>query len=116
MKMSDAFPSRYLRPADLQGNQVTLAMLKVEMEKVGDDDLPILYFENKSKGMVLNKTNANTIALAFGDDTENWQGGEIILFETIVDFQGKSMPAIRCRIPPRKPKPKAPEIEDDIPF
>ncbi len=116
MNISSAFPSKYIRPADLQGKPVTVAMSYVTTETVGDGERPVLYFLGKEKGLVLNKTNANTIALAFGDDTENWQGGELILFETMVDFQGKTMPAIRCRIPPRKQTPKAPEVDEDIPF
>jgi hypothetical protein len=116
MNISSAFPSKYIRPADLQGKPVTVVMSHVTKETLGDDERPVLYFQGKEKGLVLNKTNANTLALAFGDDAENWQGGEIILFETIVDFQGKSMAAIRCQIPPRKPQPKAAEIVEDIPF
>jgi hypothetical protein len=54
------------------------------MEMIGDDERPILYFGGKEKGLALNKTNANTIANVFGDDTEDWRGGEIVLFETTV--------------------------------
>ena len=115
MKISAAFPSKYLKAADLQGKQVTATISYVTMETIGDEERPILYFNGKEKGLVLNKTNANTIANTFGDDTEDWRGAEIVLFETAVDFQGKSMPAIRCRVPPRKPEPKT-EIDDDIPF
>jgi hypothetical protein len=115
MRISSAFPSKYLKAADLHGKQATVVISHVTMETIGDDERPILYFSGKEKGLVLNKTNANTIANVFGDDTEDWRGGEIILFDTIVDFQGKSMPAIRCRVPPRKPEPKT-EIDDDIPF
>jgi hypothetical protein len=116
MRISSAFPSKYVKAADLQGKQATVVISHVTMEMIGDDERPILYFGGKEKGLVLNKTNANTIANVFGDDTEDWRGGEIVLFETTVDFQGKSMPAIRCRVPPRKPEPKTPETDDEIPF
>jgi hypothetical protein len=116
VKISSAFPSKYLRAADLQGKQATVVISHATMETIGDDELPVLYFSGKEKGLVLNKTNANTIANVFGDDTEDWRGGEIVLFETTVDFQGKTMPTIRCRVPPRKPEPKTPEIDDEIPF
>jgi hypothetical protein len=45
-----------------------------------------------------------------------WRGGEIVLFETMVDFQGKTMAAIRCRVPARKPEPEGGELDDEIPF
>jgi hypothetical protein len=116
MRISAAFPSKYLKASDLQGRQVTVVMSHVTMETIGDDERPVLYFKGKDKGLALNKTNANTIADAFGDDTQDWRDGEILLFETSVEFQGKMTPGIRCRVPPRKPEPKSPEIGDEIPF
>jgi hypothetical protein len=117
MRISAAFPSKYLKAADLQAKQVTVVMSHVTMETIGDDERPVLYFKGKDKGLVVNKTNANTIAEAFGDDTQDWRDGEIVLFEASVEFQGKMMPGIRCRVPPRKPEPKPTEMDDDdIPF
>ena len=48
-----------------------------------------MYFEGKPKGLVLNKTNANTISDAYGDETEHWEGKEIVLYEAEVEqYQG----------------------------
>lgn len=102
MKISDAFPSKYLKADDLGGREARVIMDTVTYEKLGDDDKPILYFKGKEKGVVLNKTNANTISIAYGDDTDDWAGEEIILFSVMVDFQGKVGPAIRCRAPNAK--------------
>lgn len=103
MKMSEAFPSKYLKAADLQGKQARVVMDRVDEEQVGnnpnEDPKPILYFVGKEKGMVLNKTNAGNIADTYGDDSEDWHGEEIILFEAMVDFQGRTVPAIRVRVP-----------------
>jgi hypothetical protein len=57
----------------------------------------------KTKGLVLNKTNSKVIATAYGDDSEAWQGKEIILFMALVDFRGDQVEAIRVRVP----KPQA---------
>lgn len=125
MRISAAFPSEYLKAADLQGKRVTVIVERVEMRTVGDDHKPVLFFEGKEKGVVLNKTNANTIATVYGDDTDDWVGGEIILYGQMVDFQGKSVEGIRCKIPPRKPArsaapaneaPPPVDIDDAIPF
>ena len=131
MRITDAFPSDYLKAADLQGREITVAMTSVKMETVGKDKdmLPVLYFQGKAKGLVLNKTNANTIAALYGDDTDNWGGGEILLYEAMVEYQGKMGPAIRVRAPRRsvgseplmtqRPGPYAGPHEppnDDIPF
>jgi arabinogalactan endo-1,4-beta-galactosidase len=116
MRISTAFPSKFLKAADLQGRQVKAVMSHVETETIGDDNRPVLYFQNKEKGLVLNKTNANSISAIYGDDTDDWRGGEIVLVEAMVDFQGKTMAAIRCRVSARKPEARAAEIDDDMPF
>ncbi len=133
MRISSAFPSKYLRAADLDGRQITVEISGIEMEDVatGEEPKPVLYFSGKSKGVVLNKTNANTIASAYGDESDEWIGQQVMLFSAHVDFQGRSVEAIRMKIPPRKPQPKpaaqvaaepversplASIIEDDIPF
>jgi arabinogalactan endo-1,4-beta-galactosidase len=103
MRISDAFPSNYLKASDLQGRNVTVTISHVDMETLGQDTRPVLYFKGKEKGLVLNKTNATNIAQMYGDDTEDWSGGEVILYEAMVDFQGKTTPAIRVRVPPRRP-------------
>lgn len=134
MRISSAFPSEYLKAADLQGRNAKVIIDRVEMRDVGDDHKPILFFAGKEKGLVLNKTNANNIALAYGDDTDDWQGKEVILYEAMVDFQGRSVQAIRVRAPSLKdraqqprpqlktvetenPAPRDPaKMDDDIPF
>ena len=121
MKISSAFPSEYLRASDLQGHTVTVTMSHVSMQDLNGDPKPILHFQGKDRGMVLNKTNANKIAEMFGDDTDNWSGGQIILYEAMVEFQGKTVPAIRIRLAPRagpakQPVPANDSPNDDIPF
>jgi arabinogalactan endo-1,4-beta-galactosidase len=135
VRISTAFPSEYLKAADLQGRNVRVVIDHVEMREVGDDHKPVLFFQNKDKGCVLNKTNANNIAIVYGDDTDNWQGKEVILFEAMVDFQGRSVAAIRIRAPAAKDRVKVPlrvaanqrlpaeptedptqDMGDDIPF
>lgn len=103
MRISEAFPSQYLKAADLQGHQVKVTIDHVDSEVIGTDTKPVIYFVGKERGFVLNKTNANTIAAAYGDDTTDWKGADIILMEAMVDFQGRTVPALRVRIPPRKP-------------
>jgi hypothetical protein len=135
MRISSAFPSKFLKAADLMGRNITVEIDRVEMDDVGGDDgdKPILYFKGKEKGLVLNKTNAQTISLVYGDDTDDWAGGKLLLFEAQVSFQGKNVAAIRVRIPPVKPaqqqqRQAAPppaetvvtsgtnDIDDEIPF
>lgn len=110
INVNDAFPSKYLKAADLQGRQVSVAMANVAYEKMGDDTKLVLYFAGKDKGLVLNKTNANNIAAIYGQDTDGWIGKSVVLVEALVDFQGRSVPAIRVRGPQpnSRPSPNAP--------
>jgi arabinogalactan endo-1,4-beta-galactosidase len=130
MNINDQFPSKYLKASDLQGRQVTVKMARVEQEKIGDDEKPILYFQGKERGVVLNKTNANNIAAIYGYETDDWYGKEITLVEAMVDFQGKSVPAIRMKAPrvapqrredpissgPIQTRPAPTDLDDSIPF
>ncbi len=130
MKISDIFQSDYLKAADLRDRQVTVIIDRVERHQVGKDkeDKPVLFFDGKDKGVILNKTNANTIAAVYGDESDDWKGGEVILFSAPTQNpEGKTVDGIRIKIPPRKPatarpvqqptqRESAAEIDDDIPF
>lgn len=97
------YPSTYLKAADLNGKTAKVAVRTVIVEKIGTDTKPVLYFQGKEKGMVLNKTNAFTISQAYGPDTDAWGGAAVEIFPAYVDFQGKQVEALRIRIPPRAP-------------
>lgn len=101
MNIDNAFPSNYLKAADIE-EDTTLTISDVKIEKLGDDERPIVYFEENEKGLVLNKTNASTIKGMYTSDTDNWTGKKITLFATEVDYAGKQTMAIRVRM--RAPK------------
>lgn len=107
MDIGSAFPSKYLKAADLKGKHVTVQISGLEMEDIGDKtgDKPVLYFANKSKGLVLNKTNTTTIIENLGtSETDDWMGQRITLFTTRVDFQGRRVDAIRIDQAPNRKK------------
>lgn len=132
MRVSEAYPSAYLKAADLQGRTVNVKIDRYTIEEIGDDRKPVLYFVGKEKGLVLNKTNANEIAFVYGDDMDQWLGQGIELFSMQVSFQGKMMPGLRVRVPrpqPQKPIHTAPpqthgngghamaaDLDEEIPF
>lgn len=97
MNISGAFPSDYLKAADLGGRPYRMAMGRVTLEKIGDDERPVLHFQGADKGLVLNKTNANTIASIYSEETENWFGQPIEVYPSETDYQGKRVACIRVR-------------------
>ena len=127
--------SEYLKAADLQGREASVIISKVGFEKMDGKDRAVLFFIGKSKGLMLNKTNINNIVYLYGDETNDWNGKEIILFPALVDYQGKTVEAIRVKGPQHQAAPRpqpAPQrqvggvsdnlapsghpINDDIPF
>lgn len=137
MKISDAFPSSYLKASDLNGKAVRVVIDSVTMEKLGDDQKAVLHFVGKDKGLVLNKTNTYRIIEAVGsDETNDWEGWSVTLYACKVDYQGKRVDAIRVddrpgatKRPDRQGRNAAPPppveedftdpptiTEDDIPF
>ena len=100
MKISQAFPSEYLKAADLDDQEITLRITAVKMGKVSDDGKmkPILYFEDQKQGLALNKTNATVIKKSYGEETDEWIGKDIVLYPATVEFKGDMVEAIRVRI------------------
>ena len=102
MKVSKLFPSKFIRADDLDGHEVECTIGDVRVDDVagdGSDRKPILFFEGKEKGLVMNKTNSMVIASSYGDDTDAWRGKPVVLYPTQTQFQGKLVPCIRVRIP-----------------
>ena len=101
MNINQAFPSNHVKASDLNDKDVTVTITKVIMERLGDDNKPVVYFEKSEKGQALNKTNANRIADMHGFDTDRWVGQQITIFPTECDFRGDTVSCIRVR--PHKP-------------
>ena len=101
MDINSAFPSNFLKAADLpQGQDVRVTMDTVALEQMpGDNEQrPVLRFRGKEKGLVLNRTNAETIAHAFGPETLHWSGRQVLLFVASTSFNGRMVPCIRVRV------------------
>ena len=119
MRISTAFPSNYIKASDLNGKPWPLTIRTCVLEELGQgndkEEKPVLYFAKAQKGLVLNKTNANVIAAAYGDDTAGWTGKSVEVFPTQVEFRGQLVDGVRLRIKPDA-APMADALDDDIPF
>ena len=108
MNVNDVFPSKYIKSSDLGGATPTVTISRVSIEEVGQskDRRPIIYFEGKEKGCVINKTNAKAVTKIAGSaEMDEWIGTRVQLFVTTVEFQGDQVDAIRIRAPKIVPKP-----------
>jgi len=101
------FPSKFLRCADLQGKDVTVQITSVEMDDLRchggkTERKPVMRMATRNgkaldKRLVLNKTNATTIAGMHGNETDAWHGHLVTLYPTKAQFGGKSVDCIRVR-------------------
>ncbi len=103
MKLSEAYPSKFLAASDLNGRDVTVTIESVELESIGKgsdkDDKLVITMRGKDKKFVVNKTNAKTIAKVLGsDDTDDWSGQRIIIGPREVEFQGDTVWSIRVSL------------------
>ena len=80
---------------------VTIADIKIEQVGQDKDTKPVAYSKGKSKGLVLNKTNANKItSLMQSPVTEEWHGRKIRLFATETNFGAELVDCIRIKAAP----------------
>lgn len=119
MRMSEVFPSKYVKAADLNGKTITLVIHELRIEKMGhgpeEERKPVLYFERATKGLVLNRTNAMIIAGLYGDESDNWPGKRIAIYPTKVRAFGSMQDCIRVREEvPAKPMPVAQAAQMEV--
>lgn len=96
------FKSDYVGAWDLKGDTVvTIDKVVPSEEIIGSDgkkdSKPIVYFKGATKKMILNKTNAKSIAKALGHDTEDWNGRKITLFPDTCKAFGEVVECVRVR-------------------
>ena len=103
MKKQEAFPSSYLNKEDLPAppgtKHATVEDVRIETMPSGDkEEKPVLYFANGLKPMVLNGTNWDIMADAYGPESNDWRGKPIELYvDANVMYGGKRIGGIRVR-------------------
>jgi hypothetical protein len=113
MRSTDAFPSKYLKSADVKTKPLIATISYVVQEAVGEDKKkkPVLYLET-GLPIVLNRTNFEALEDVFGDSDE-WPGHKVKIFCAPTSYQNKRVDGIR--VTPIAPKP-APNnnVSDDF--
>lgn len=114
MNINAAFPSKYLKASDLGDKSPVVTISHVEVEQIGrdNDHKPVVFFEGKEKGLVLNKTNSRRICELLGtSETDEWVGQRIRIYATETEFGGETVECIRIKSagngkPLPEPKPE----------
>jgi hypothetical protein len=78
VKLNQMIQSKYLRQADIDDDTV-VTIKSVELETMPGDSSEqrwVLYFREKTKGLVANVTALRLLGQLFGDESDNWIGKE----------------------------------------
>jgi len=106
--------SKYLKAADMpDGFSSTVVIDRVDVDLFGQDgeeqkEKLICFFKNKTKGLVLNLTNTNSLVAAFGTETDDWHSKQCVLS---TKYYPKFSTSGFVLTPIKDPDPN-----DDIPF
>ena len=91
----------------------------------------MIYFQDHERGLPLNKTNGDTVIMAFGPETNDWVGGKVTLFKIPTKYNDEPKDGVRIKVDPANylplekrtpptpaPPRKAPSknTDDEIPF
>jgi hypothetical protein len=93
---------RYLKSAHLLGRRATVKIQRVAIEELHPrpgkvERAPVIYFEGKSKGLILSATNQRTLARLFGDEMGACVGKLVSLEAVEVKVAGVSKFPIRIK-------------------
>jgi hypothetical protein len=138
MKRDEAFPSRFLKAPDLNGEPLILTIAGANYEplknhKGNEEQKLVLSFLKTKKLLVVNVTNFDAIVEATGEaDSDDWPGHKIEVYPSEVQVGTEMKPCIRVRTaaqgelrpkaaakpkkPPAKAKAGADDMDDAIPF
>jgi len=108
-KVSDVYGGQYLKASMIGDDTFRMEIKSVTEEEIGQEQERklVVYFRGTDKGLVLNATNANTLAENYGDDTDGWVGKVVKLYTTWTEFGGRRVKGLRVDAGPAEPeKPK----------
>jgi hypothetical protein len=109
MKTSDMIQSPFLKKEDF-ATPTILTIKRVSLEQVvKGEEKWVLFFNEKTKGLVLNKTKIKLLEGGYGDDTDLWIGKKVRLsFDPTVAFGGETVGGVKLEVSKGASKPATP--------
>lgn len=131
-RIRELFQHGFIAAEDIYQGDVTLTISSVTKESVPTppsyqpmDAVTVAFVETeerekktgrKAQKMVLNRTNAKTIAKLYGPEVNEWVGKRITLYATTCKLGRDTVPCIRVRAevpPPKQAKNQAPQPQPE---
>ena len=104
------YGSKYFSVSDLKGQRPRRTIGKIEVAELKEKDgstkrKRIIYLEGEDKPLVVNKTNATKLAMAFGKDSADWVGARVELYSEMTNIgkEGVRLQPLRTE---RSPAPR----------
>ena len=94
------FPSRWLKPVDIDYGERLMRVDAVGPELVGmkKEEKLVATFQGTDKSLILNKTNADALAdIAQSADINSWAGIDVLVFHKTVEVAGEAHDVIRLK-------------------
>lgn len=113
------FPNDYLGAHEFMGKDVTKTIKSVALEDLRvqggkKERRPVLTFSDAKKKLVLNKTNAKSVAKLYGADTKDWVGKPIAMYPTKCMLGREQVDCIRIREKAGQSPESVPVDEDPL--
>lgn len=124
MKTSQMVQSKFLKKEDFPQPEV-LTIRSIAIEEVGKGDTRwVLYFNEKTKAVVLNITKIRQLEAGFGDETDHWVGKKIKVSHDPTVMMGQqvvggikfTLPSKQAPAPIQQPVAATADFDDEIPF
>ena len=90
--------NRWLHAEDLPGD-TTLTIADIRIEWIGDNERPVMYFQETAKNLRLNNINSRSLVSMYGRHMSDWIGKQVTLYPTEGIYNNQPVPAIRVRMP-----------------
>lgn len=126
-KFSQAFPSKFLKPADLNGEDVIVTIQDIEVSDGTDmhgkpkknvDCHLKERFDGQEKILRLSKMNGELLREKYGDEMDDWIGARVKLFEDKIKIGKEIKSIIKLRVSSAKAdvaKPRPRDEEEERP-
>lgn len=93
----------YIKAEDLKDRAIAVTVENVDLEDVGKDGKKemklVAHFRGKDKTLILNRTNADSMAEIFHTDSYDGWRGQIVLYPDTTMYGGKKVACVRLRSP-----------------
>src|SRR5262245_52334763 len=104
----------YMRAEDWVNRRQLAHIVDVEDVEFEKGLKPVLRLRGQDRGLVVNATNFDILADAFGSNPGKWPGHAILIEGVKVPFKGKRVDSIRVSVPKQQPKQAPKEVDDDF--